>query len=201
MKLNLDRLTPTPTAYDYEAPAQWWADQNTEVKEGPYEVVRPFAFHFDAHKMREDAYLRGEMDGEIELECGRCVARYRQPLRESFSLVLESAAGRVPADPEGAAALKRDGMCLGEEIEAGWYRGSEVRLDAYFVEIVSLGMPVQPLCRDDCLGLCPRCGIDRNESPCSCEDLADEGELIEKTESPFAALATLRDEISGTQGD
>jgi uncharacterized protein len=201
VKLNIDRLTNTPIAYDYEAPAQWWADQNTDVEEGPYDVVRPFDFHFEAHKMREDAYLRGEMNGEIEVECGRCVARYRQPLHESFSLVLAAAAGRVPADPEGARALKRDGMCLGEESESGWYRGSEVQLDAYFVEIVSLGMPVQPLCRDNCLGLCSRCGIDRNESPCLCDELADEGVFATKTESPFAALAALRDEISGTQGD
>jgi uncharacterized protein len=201
VKLNVDNLNATPTPYSYEASADWWAERNAEVEEGPYDVIRPFAFQIEAYKVREDAYLRGEMTSEIELECGRCVARYRQPLRETFSLVLESAAGRVPADPEGAAALKRDGMCLGEEIEAGWYRGSEVQLDAYFVEIVSLGMPVQPLCRDDCLGLCPRCGTDRNLSPCSCKELADDGELETKTESPFAVLAALRDEITGTQGD
>ena len=201
VKLNLDRLTATPTPYDYEAPARWWTDYSSDVEEGPYEVVAPFAFRLEAYKVREDAYLKGDMRGEIEIECGRCVARYRQPLRETFALVLESAGGRIPADPEGAEALKRDGMCLGEEIEAGWYRGSEVQLGAYFAEIVSLGMPVQPLCRDDCLGLCPRCGTDRNVSPCSCRDLAEEGELESKSESPFAALAALRDEISGTQGD
>jgi uncharacterized protein len=35
-------------------------------------------------------------------------------------------------------------------------------------DAVILAMPVQVLCRDDCLGLCPRCGANLNEGPCSC---------------------------------
>ncbi len=32
-----------------------------------------------------------------------------------------------------------------------------------------LDLPVAPLCRDDCAGLCPSCGIDRNQSTCDCD--------------------------------
>jgi DUF177 domain-containing protein len=35
-------------------------------------------------------------------------------------------------------------------------------------DAVILAMPVQVLCRDDCAGLCPRCGANLNEGPCSC---------------------------------
>ena len=85
-------------------------------------------------------------------------------------------------------------MCLADEIEAGWYRGSEIELDAYFAELVALAMPVQPLCREDCSGLCTRCGADRNAGECSCSE--NEDEL--RPESPFAVLAALR---NGRQGD
>jgi uncharacterized protein len=104
--------------------------------------------------------------------------------------VLEPAGTRVPGDPEAAQALARDGLCVGDELETGWYRGSEVQLDSVCFELISLALPVQPLCREDCAGLCPRCGADRNTTSCDCD-------AQPRPDSPFAALASLR----GTRGD
>ena len=197
MKLFVDRLTTSPTPQEFEGSASWWEERSGSAggaDETPYEIIRPFQFAFEAHLMGEDIRLEGTMEGEIEIECSRCVSRYRHPLRDRFSLVLEPARSRVPADPESAEALTRDGICLGDEIESGWFRGSEIRLDAYFAELVALGMPVQPVCRDDCKGLCPSCGADRNAGDCGCA-VAEDGL---KAESPFAVLAALKD---GKQGD
>ena len=51
-------------------------------------------------------------------------------------------------------------------------------------ELVALALPVQPLCREDCAGLCPRCGADRNRESCRCREI--------ESESPFAVLSKLR---------
>jgi uncharacterized protein len=99
--------------------------------------------------------------------------------------VLEPAGDRVPADPEGAAALAQEGLALADELESGWFRGPEIHLDRFVGEILTLAVPVQPLCREDCRGLCPRCGIDRNAASCACAE--------ERPASPFAVLAALRD--------
>ncbi|MCA9509591.1 MAG: DUF177 domain-containing protein [Myxococcota bacterium] len=195
MKLNLDRLDATPSHHAFEATAAWWAERVAEADEGPYEVVAPFRFELDAHKMGEDVYLAGAMSGALELECGRCVARYRQALRESFRLVLEPARGRVPLDPEGDLALRRDGMCLGDEVESGWYRGSEIQLDAWFAEIIALAMPVQPLCDEACKGLCPVCGADRNAGDCGCVVRED------RPRSPFAMLGALKGASDPNRGE
>lgn len=193
MKLSIDRLTTTPTTFEYEGTPQWWREHIGDANDAPYEVAESFAFSLDAHRMGEDVYLEGRMRGELEVECSRCAARYRQPLRESFSLVLEPARSRIPADPESAEALQRRGVCLGDELESGWFRGSEIELDAWFAEIVALAIPVQPLCQPDCSGLCPVCGATRGSAQCGCRP-----EDLPKRESPFAVLAGLRD---GMQGD
>jgi uncharacterized protein len=99
--------------------------------------------------------------------------------------VLEPAGSRVPADPEAAVALARDGLCLGDEFETGWYRGGEVRLDSVCLEVISLALPVKPLCREDCAGLCARCGSDLNPGACGCPE--------ERPKSPFDVLVALRD--------
>jgi uncharacterized protein len=190
MKLLVDRLTTTPVAHSHVVPPEWLSQWWTG--EGDFELSVPEGLHleFEVHVMGEDIYLAGEIGGAIEVECGRCIKRYRQPLRDDFRLVLEPARDRVPPDLEGVEALERFGLCLGEDLEAGWYRGKDLVLDPFFAELVSLAMPVQPLCRADCAGLCPHCGIDRNQASCECTEI--------KPESPFAVLAALREGSEGS---
>ncbi len=184
MKILVERLEETPTDIAFEAGAGWWRTWMRSDRSLPKEPAEPFPVAIRAHRMGEDVYLEGSISGELELECSRCLACYRHALHETFRLILEPAGSRVPADPEGAAAVARDGLCLEEEIEAGWYRGSELDLSAYLHEIVALALPVQPLCREDCAGLCPRCGADLNQDRCACAAVP--------ADSPFAALAVLR---------
>jgi uncharacterized protein len=183
-KIPVERLTPTPTAYDLEGDAAWWARLLASGLELPREPVQPFRFALRAHRMGEDLYLEGVAEGEIELECSRCTARYRHRLREPFRLVLEPAGDRIPADPEAAEALSQYGVCLGDELETAWFRGNEIDLGGFFQELVALSLPVKPLCREDCPGLCGRCGAELAAGPCGCQE--------KRTDSPFAVLAALR---------
>jgi uncharacterized protein len=185
MKIPVDRLTGTPTRFVFEGDSCWWRSAIPGQRDLPRELSEPFQFAFQAHRMGEDIFIEGGAEGSLELECSRCLARYRHRVCESFRLLLEPAGERSPADPEGAAALARDGLCLGEELEAGWFRGSEIRLDALCAELVSLALPVKPLCREDCPGLCPSCGADLGVETCDCTD--------RHGSSPFAVLATLRE--------
>lgn len=166
---------------------QWVAghfggDGQAAPPEGLAEDAR---FDVRVQRIGADILLEGELSGSLDLACSRCLTRYRGPIRERFRLVLEPAGDRVPADPEGAAALAREGLYLADEIESGWFRGPEIHLDRFVGEILALAVPVQPLCREDCRGLCPRCGIDRNVASCACSE--------ERPASPFAVLAALRD--------
>ena len=47
--------------------------------------------------------------------------------------------------------------------------GDQIDLAGPVREYVLLDLPDDPLCRDDCAGLCPVCGIDRNEATCDCD--------------------------------
>lgn len=192
MKLQLDRLSESPRSFDFEGDAGWWHRVLPGARAVPGELPEPLHFHVSAHLMGADLYLEGSLSGHVELECARCLARYRHPLSETYRLVLEPAGSRRPADPEGAEALARDGLCLGEEIETGWFQGHELELGAFFHEFVALLLPVKPLCREDCAGLCPRCGADRSRESCDCREI--------KIESPFAVLGTLRDGRSEGEG-
>ena len=60
-----------------------------------------------------------------------------------------------------------------EEGETYPLQHDEIDLEPLARETVVLELPQAPLCRADCLGLCPTCGVDRNESACTCEPPLD----------------------------
>jgi uncharacterized protein len=192
MKLSVDRLTATPARFAFEATPDWWQQQIILGLDLDYTVDEPFRFDLEAYTLAEDVLLSGKFEGSITIECSRCLQRYRHALAEDFRLLLEPARGRLPADPEAARMLERDGISLGDDLELGWYVGKQIALDVFFTELISLALPIQPLCREECVGLCARCGADRNRVDCGCEEL--------KPPSPFAALAALRVGGGGDRG-
>jgi DUF177 domain-containing protein len=192
VKIHVDRLTETPVEQRFVLSASWWREVSGSDEDARERLAGDIEGSLRAHRMGADLYIEGDLTGELDLECGRCLARYRQPIRERFRLVLEPAGDRVPADPEGAAALARHGLYLSDELEAGWFRGSEVDLGGFFQEVIALLFPVQPVCREDCRGLCPHCGADRNVEPCACPEAS--------RPSPFAALRGLRIPTNGGDG-
>jgi len=191
MKLYIDRISETPSSLSFEAPSAWWEARVEDAHERPYTLAEPLRFELRAHTMGTKILIEGSLRGALDAQCSRCLARYRHALRDDFELLLESAGERVPSDPEGAENLARNGLCLGDEIGEGWYRGSVITLDAFFGEVVACAMPIQLACGEGCAGLCPICGVDRNENRCDCrvEEM--------KPKSPFAVLEKLRDGRSG----
>jgi uncharacterized protein len=71
-----------------------------------------------------------------------------------------------------------------EDLDSGLIQEGVIDLGERLLEEVILTIPIQPLCRDTCLGLCPLCGENRNINPCSCK-------TKEKT-SPFSVLKNLK---------
>ncbi len=185
MKLRIDQIKDSPQAFEFSADDSWSRaaiavvpELGAEGGEVPHAQVR-------AYRVGQDLLIEGRLEGSLGLECSRCLARYRHALSEPFRLVLEPAGRRLPADPEAAKALATQGFCLGDELEMGWFQGHELDLTSLFLEAVALALPVQPLCREACQGLCPQCGVDRNDAACDC--------AAPRESSPFAILASLKE--------
>lgn len=184
MKLDLESLTETPAPFHFSATPQWFRQRFEHTDRAADELTDPLEIAGRAYRAALDVLVEGSVRGEVEVACSRCLTRYRAPVREPFRLVLEPAGARVPADPEGAAALASDGLYLSDEPETGWFRGHEILLDRFVGEVISLALPMQPVCRENCKGLCPHCGVDRNVESCNCAE--------SRPESPFAVLSKLK---------
>lgn len=112
---------------------------------------------------------------ETDLACARCLAPFHRPLEiafdEEFVPERDPATGApgAGADPDAFRIDVRQHLDLSEAIR----------------QYEQAALPISPLCREECAGLCPRCGADRNESPCGCS--ADDEE---PRWGPLAAIAS-----------
>jgi uncharacterized protein len=192
-KLAIERLSETGETFRFEATRDWWSARELAQENPACELAEPFHFVLDVRLIGEGILLEGSLSGRVTLECSRCAKRYPHPLRDEFRLMLDPAQGREPVDPEGMRGLAESGICLGEDLEAGWFRGPLIQLDDFFGEVIALTMPLQPLCKEDCPGICSHCGVDLSESQCDCVD--------EGIDSPFAVLAQLQGDARGGTKD
>jgi uncharacterized protein len=106
-----------------------------------------------------DIRIRAAYRGDFELLCARCVEPVPTPLEGSFDLIFRPQA--ADADP-GERSITPD------ETEIGYYEESGLSLEDVVREQVLLSLPSRTLCKDDCKGLCPRCGQNLNLATCNC---------------------------------
>jgi uncharacterized protein len=104
--------------------------------------------------------ITGSFAVEMEGECDRCLGRARFRLEPQLDLFYRP----VVADrsPEGEVEIDEG------EAEIGFYEGGGMELEDILREQILLLLPMQRICREDCQGICPICGKDRNENPCNC---------------------------------
>ncbi len=114
----------------------------------------------DAGSHVDDIRLRASYHGEFEILCARCVEPVPTTLSGEFDLLFR---------PEEADAIAGEHAITPDETEIGYYQESGLSLEDVVREQVLLSLPGRTLCKEDCKGLCPRCGQNLNLAICSCD--------------------------------
>ena len=124
-----------------------------------YRIVAPVDLDFDLHKDKEKFRLVGTARGVLEHLCSRCLEPFPMPVDASFDLRF------LPAS-EMAAGDERE--VQDEDLDTSYYRDDAIDVNELLREQFYLALPMKPLCRDDCKGLCPQCGANWNAGTCTC---------------------------------
>jgi uncharacterized protein len=110
--------------------------------------------------------VRGRLSVTMESECDRCLERTSIPVESDFDLFYRPMAD-IAVDEEIAI---HEG-----EVDIGFYENGGVDLKDVLREHILLSLPMQRVCREDCKGICPVCGQNRNVVACGCHPhLADD---------------------------
>lgn len=159
MKLDLKNIAG---AYGGRIPFSYEADLSQEVFYGEHPFKKPVKLIGEVENHLGVLVLRGHAEGEYETHCARCLCEVTVPLKADCEVVLS---------PDGE---EREDVYV---LEGDYVEVDDILLPALMMEIRMVYY-----CHEDCKGLCPTCGKDLNEGPCSCKSVeVDERLAILKT--------------------
>ena len=113
--------------------------------------------------------LKGRVRSTLEVACSRCLEPFSVDVDAEFEtrFVPPGEFATVTAETVHSGEVGDDQV---EETEIGLteYDGETIDLAQMMKEQFLLTLPMKPLCREDCQGLCPVCGANRNRETCEC---------------------------------
>jgi uncharacterized protein len=86
-----------------------------------------------------EVFVNGHVDTRAQVECDRCLKLIELPVNADF------------------------------EMSVAVFDGEALDVDEIVKEQILLAVPTRMLCREDCKGICPQCGVDKNTGECNCE--------------------------------
>ena len=153
MELNVSQLLQEPVGstreYEFDEPADIIGDGNQYKVKGECSLLGT----------RRGVLVKCALKSEIELACVRCLRRFRHPLEinfeEEFLPTIDVTSGIPLPQTEDAGAFTIDERHIMDLLEPAR-------------QYALMGVPMKPLCRADCAGLCQKCGKNLNQGDCGC---------------------------------
>jgi uncharacterized protein len=169
IKLDIGSLPEGSSHLEIRADA---SELGVDLDEGRLES--PVEVDLNVTRRENDIFLTGSARVKAILECGRCLDEYAMML-ESPIEVWVAVSGRSEAT---GCEQERDNVI---EVAGG---AKYADLTDHVRSELFVLIPLKPLCKKGCQGLCPKCGVNLNTSSCTCE--------VEKHDSRWDALKKLK---------
>ena len=138
-----------------------------------YRLVSSTPLAVSFHKVSGQVHLSGRFSADLEGQCKRCLKPVVLDVPVAFALrMIAERPHRGDEDEDGTQGSDDDvradraGTFELDEVDAEPFDGKTIDLDPIVREQVLLALPVTVVCREDCRGLCGRCGQDLNEKDC-----------------------------------
>ncbi len=132
-----------------------------------------FRIHLELERLHGGIRVHGMVKGALKMECSRCLKSFEQPVVINMDEVYRLG--------EGSEVVRH---ISSEMVEDDSYRVRDGILDLNpaLNDAIMLAVPMKPLCRPDCQGLCPICGADGNLQGCECveEDIDPRLEVLKR---------------------
>lgn len=140
--------------------AHRYAEGELVLEEDRLRLVQPASISGEIRREDRRVHVKGRAVAGVQVECDRCLKLIELPVDSSFRLQYVT---QEDYQAQQAVELTED------DLDLTVFDGEAIDIDALVTEEILLAVPDHILCRDDCKGICPRCGTDRNSVDCGCE--------------------------------
>ena len=163
MRIDIRELEEGPITLSGEVPLM---DLNFDPDE--IHISGPIGVTLTAEKRAQRIRVRGCFAVDVEVPCARCLDPVRVPLVSEFDQFYQSNAEQQLV---GEIVLNE------RDTELGFFNGDFIEVSDIVREQILLALPMKPICREDCKGLCPHCGRNRNTEACNCQTFSADPRL------------------------
>lgn len=160
MKVHLEEIKDKPKVFSVEEPVENFPILVAAQDSGECPFLSPLKLWLTISREFDHIRVNGRVETKIGLTCSRCLVPYETGIVSSFT-IFYSRAGVGPEDAEVELAEA--------DLVSATYNGEEIDLAPEIAEQVMMEVPLKPLCNEECLGLCNKCGADLNSGECGCD--------------------------------
>jgi len=107
--------------------------------------------------------IKGHLETSLSLVCSRCLKEFSYPLDIDFK-------DEYIPTTEAILGEEYEHELTSDELELSFYSNDEIDIEDLIRGHLLLSVPMKPLCKADCQGICPKCGSDLNMGLCTCKD-------------------------------
>jgi uncharacterized protein len=155
LQLDLSRLRTGTEHIDRR-----FTPEQLGVVDDAFSVAGPVHLVADVRKDGGKVRLTGRLTATLDVGCSRCLEPFVMPIDAPLDLLF------LPASQNGGAEERE---VADDDLGVSFYENDTLDLGEVMREQFYLALPMKPVCREDCRGLCPSCGANRNRETCSCQ--------------------------------
>jgi uncharacterized protein len=152
--LDLTKIRTARTEF-----ARVYAPEELTSGQDAFAVAGPVSLTFEIEKDKDRFRLEGRVRSTLVLPCSRCLEGFEVDVDAPFDLRYQ------PKDAAGGDGERELGD---DDLSAAFYENGQIELDQMMREQFYLALPMKPLCREECRGLCSICGANLNRGACTC---------------------------------
>lgn len=162
LKFRLEDIPREGRVAEVEQDPTWLDERLGGGEKNSVRFLGPIRIHLKLSRLGSTVLASSRVRVEMEFQCDRCLESFSSFLDSEYKASLKPKP-RIPAEEK--AESQRD-----DDPETEFYEGEEIDLTPLIQDQILLALPPKAVCREDCRGLCPRCGQNLNRGTCQCAD-------------------------------
>lgn len=164
MILNISTLSKEWSSFSSKEPHTRLPVLADLEKSGEVRFTTPLSVKLEVRITGGQVEVRGSLALTVEQSCARCLEPFCGELTTDLDLHFVNAADADVATPDGEEVELTEEALITET-----FTGDRIDLTPYFQDEVVMALPLNPLCSENCKGLCRECGKDLNKGACGCD--------------------------------
>ena len=170
MRVNIDEIKSSGLERSWEISSAQ-LDEAIRGDRAGYRAAGPYQVNARLERLDRRVLLRAKTRVDLAAQCGRCLApaAISVPVDFQISLVPVEEAGETQGERHETGEEHAEGSFSPQQVDEEVYKGKVIDIDPLVQEQVVLALPLSPVCREGCKGLCPVCGENQNEKACGCD--------------------------------